>query len=330
MAFYIPNVSVIIPTYNRPDLLERAVLSVLGQTLPDVEIVVVNDAGQPVEDLLHRLDAGRGQILSIRAARNCGRGAVRNLGLKLASGRYIAYLDDDDYYYPEHLKVLFDFLESSGEKVAYTDSLNAVQQQREGRWETLETHLHYSYDFDYDHIFVNNFIPTLCIMHARECLEKSGLFDETLQTQEDWDMWLRISLYYTFHHIKQVTSEYTTRLGAVSQSRTDPKADFYDTLCRIYDKYANYVTDKPEVRAKQEQARRGTRDAYEKAQGQRVGEFVQGIMERLEAQDPHAAMVYYNQFRSALQFEHFADELARIDSLMERVGRSVNGGTNKG
>lgn len=323
MSENVPLVSVIIPTYNRPDLLERAVRSVLAQTLQGIEIIVVNDAGEPVEELLHRLDAGQGQILSIRAAHNIGRGGVRNLGLKVASGTYIAYLDDDDYYYPEHLNVLYSYLERTGEKVAYTDSLNAVQQLQNGAWVTLESNLHYSYDFDYDHIFINNYIPTLCIMHARECLEKSGLFDETLQTQEDWDMWLRISLYYKFNHIKQVTSEYTTRLGAVSQSRTDPQADFYDTLCRIYDKYASYVIDKPAVRAKQDEVRRGTRDAYDKVQGQKVGQFVQGIMERLEAQDPRAAMVYYNEFREALRFEKYADELGRIDSLMARVKASI-------
>lgn len=323
MSLSTPLVSVIIPTYNRPDLLERAVNSVLNQTLADVEIIVVNDAGEPVEALLHRLDAGRGQILSVRAARNGGRGAVRNLGLKLASGKYIAYLDDDDYYYPGHLDVLSSFLERTGEKVAYTDSLNAVQQMRNGQWETVETHLYYSYDFDYDHIFINNYIPTLCIMHARECLEKSGLFDETLHTQEDWDMWLRVSLYYSFHHIKQVTSEYTNRLGEVSQSRTDPKADFYETTRRIYEKYASYVEDKPAVRAQQQAWLQTTHDAYEKAQGEKMGQFVQGIMERLEAQDPHAAMVYYNEFRTALQFDKYADELGRIDSLMEKVKKGL-------
>lgn len=323
MSAYTPLVSVIIPTYNRSDLLERAVRSVLNQTLSDIEIIVVNDCGIPVESLLHHLDAGQGKIVSIRAARNSGRGAVRNLGLKIAAGKYIAYLDDDDYYYPNHLETLAHYLESSQQKVAYTDSLNATQQLKNGQWVTVETNLHYSYDFDYDHIFINNYIPTLCIMHARECLEKTGLFDESLHTQEDWDMWLRLSLYYTFHHIKQVTSEYTNRLGEVSQSRTDPKADFYETTQRIYEKYASYVQDKPLVQAKQQAWLRTTHDAYEKAQGEKVGQFVQGIMEKLEAQDPRAAMVYYKEFRQKVNFERYAHELGRIDDLMEKIQRRV-------
>ena len=323
MAQDAPLVSVVIPTFNRPDLLERAVRSVLAQTMVNLEILVVNDAGAPVEDLLYRLDNGGGRIVSIRLAKNGGRGAVRNAALKIARGKYIAYLDDDDYYYPEHLEVLSGFLERSGEKVAYTDSLNAVQQKRNGVWETLETKLHYSYDFDYDHIFINNYIPTLCIMHARECLDKAGLFDETLLTQEDWDMWLRVSLYYKFHHIARVTSEYTNRLGEVSQSRTDPQADFYATLCRIHEKYAHHLADKPALRARQEEYRRLTRDSYEKVYGDRVSQFMHGIMQKLDAQDFRGALAFFDENRAKVQFDSYAAELQKIDELMQKVRRSV-------
>ena len=112
-------VSVIVPTFNRPDLLLQTITSIRNQTMNDLEIIVVNDCGSDVETLLAPL-RDTTPIVYARHARNRNLAAARNTGIALARGKYIAYLDDDDLYYPDHLETAVGYLESHGESVVYT------------------------------------------------------------------------------------------------------------------------------------------------------------------------------------------------------------------
>lgn len=98
-----PTVSVIVPTYNRPDRLRTALASLGAQTYQDFEIIVVNDAGCEVGSVIDAC-ADRHRIMTITHDRNRGLAAARNSGLRAAKGTYIAYLDDDDRYLPHHLR----------------------------------------------------------------------------------------------------------------------------------------------------------------------------------------------------------------------------------
>lgn len=103
-----PLLSIIIPTYNRPQLLSRAVNSALAQqtqTMEDLEVIVVDDAStEPFELPEHP------QLRIIRQSENRGGAAVRNLGAKLARGRWISYLDDDDELLPHMAQVCLEAL----------------------------------------------------------------------------------------------------------------------------------------------------------------------------------------------------------------------------
>jgi len=91
-------VSVILATQNRPDTLPECVESVLCQTLGDFEVLVINDGGpKEIEALVNQFRSPRGPLL-LEGAR--GHRTAMNLGLKIARGKYIAYLDDDDVYFP--------------------------------------------------------------------------------------------------------------------------------------------------------------------------------------------------------------------------------------
>jgi len=317
-----PEISVIIPTYNRPELLERALQSVYAQTFKNFEIIVANDAGEDVEPLLCKLDANRGRIKIVNAAQKSGVSATRNLALNLAQGKYIAYLDDDDYYYPEHLETLYNYLEKSGEKVVYSNSLCAVQEYKNNAWVTIEKNVQFNSEFNSDQLLVANYIPILNIMHARECLEKSGIFDETLSTHEDWDLWIRLSRHYSFHHISQVTAEYTQRPAYDSgKSRKVYRDNFADTREIIYKKYANITANKPEVQALQQrifEQQKASRDI-----ASQIIPFMQNIKEKLRARDIKGALEYYNQNRPVeCSSETVNVELARIDELMRGLNQS--------
>ncbi|MFP8410778.1 glycosyltransferase family 2 protein [Serratia marcescens] len=111
------KVSVIIPTYGRSDLLARAVDSVIGQTYKDVEIVIVDD-NPP--DSANRIEtesklqkfAGDPRVVYYKREKNGGGSAARNSGIEQATGNYITFLDDDDYYHPTKIERQLSYLEA--------------------------------------------------------------------------------------------------------------------------------------------------------------------------------------------------------------------------
>jgi glycosyltransferase involved in cell wall biosynthesis len=245
-----PLVSVIVPTYNRPDKLVEALRSILNQTYLRFEAIVVNDAGADIEGLISFLDSDK-RITYIRHGRNRDRSAARNSGIKLAKGKYIAYLDDDDIFYADHLETLVGSLEGTDYRVAYSDAYRVHQSLENGRHNNVHKDLPYSRDFDQDQILINNFIPTLCLMHERCCLDEVGLFDESLTTHEDWDLWIRLSRKYHFHHIKKPTCEFGWRTDG-SSTTSQRQTDFLRTMRVIYEKYRDYTRNKPHILHAQE------------------------------------------------------------------------------
>ena len=245
-----PIVSVIIPTKDRPEMLAQAIQSVLNQTFTELEIIVVNDGGVDVQSVISRLNT-RGNIVYKKHDRALERSAARNTGIRAARGKYIAYLDDDDIYYPNHIETLVKFLENSEYKIAYTDAVMAQQEKQNGQYITVHRSQPYSSDFDNDKILVNNFIPILCVMHEKSCLDQVGLFDETLTTHEDWDLWIRLSRHFQFAHIPQATCEFTRREDGTTTTSKN-RADFIRTREIIYDKYWQYAENNPEILAAQQ------------------------------------------------------------------------------
>ncbi|MDP2208916.1 MAG: glycosyltransferase [Bacteroidota bacterium] len=239
-----PKVSVIVPTYNRPETLSIALKSVLNQTYQDFEIIVINDGGVDIKNLVDDMNKEK-NIIYLNHATNRGLPAARNSGIKIARGKYIAYLDDDDIFYPEHLKTLVDFLETTKYKIAYTDSYRAVYKNIRGETVCQRKEIFPSPDFDNDRIFVENFIPVLCFMHERSCFEDVGVFDETLTSHEDWEIWIRMSQKFSFGHIPKITCEFSWIENEVRESQR--RSEFLSTLLIIYNKYSDEVIKKPGI-----------------------------------------------------------------------------------
>lgn len=241
-----PQVSVIVPTHNRPETLRVALESILAQTYRDFEIVVVNDHGADVQHVLDALD-GEGRISYVRHAVNRGLAAARNSGLGVARGRYVAYLDDDDRFYPEHLETLVGFLEHGGAPVVYSDALRVLQSKRDdGRYATVARDLPYSNEFDRHRLLVNNQFPVLCVMHERSCVDAVGGFDESMTSHEDWELWLRMSARFPFRHVASITAEFTHRLDGSSMT-SSMQPDYLRTAEIIYARTEADAAARPDV-----------------------------------------------------------------------------------
>jgi len=125
------RVSVVVPTYNRADVLSRAIDSVLAQTVTDVELIVVDDGStDDTQDRLRSYDDPRLTVL--RHPENRGGSAARNTGIEAATGEYVAFLDSDDTWRPRKLEVQLEALESRSAEwiAAYCDAAFVAPNRR--------------------------------------------------------------------------------------------------------------------------------------------------------------------------------------------------------
>ncbi len=166
-----PSFSIIVRTYNRSEFLARCLHSIAAQDFQDFEVVLVNDGGEPVN-----LNPPF-PLTVINHERNMGRPYALNSGLKAATGKYIAFLDDDDIYLPNHLSTLYEALEA-GNPVVYTDTIRVSGGRRE---------LGSAQEFFGPLLYFENWISPSHLALSREAVEATGEFDTTFLAYEDWD-----------------------------------------------------------------------------------------------------------------------------------------------
>ena len=194
--------SVIITTFNRPDQLKTAVKSVLEQTIKNLELIIVNDGGVNIENVLLGFEDDR--LIVINKLQNEGPAAARNSGIKFAKGKYIAFLDDDDIYLNDHLETALKWLRK-GHKVVYTDAYRYTFKKSGNEYKLIKISTPYSIDYNRDKLMLGNISPVNCFVFDKELINKSGLFDEGFTVLEDWEFWLRLSSHSDFYHIKKET-----------------------------------------------------------------------------------------------------------------------------
>jgi len=193
-------VSIIIPTYNRPELLRRALGTALGQTYGNLEVIVVDDCStvdaRPVIEEFKDI-----RLRLIRHERNRGAPTARNTGISAAKGRYVAFLDDDDEWLPNKVEAQVDDLRRKGR---YKVSFCQRQFGREGRGVTDAS----PPGFDGDHLSEvlagENISSTSCVLLEKECLEAVGGFRADLPCLQDWELWIRLAQRYEFAYVNQV------------------------------------------------------------------------------------------------------------------------------
>jgi glycosyltransferase involved in cell wall biosynthesis len=207
-----PTISVIVRTYNRPERLKECLQSLAQQTYDSFVVVIVNDAGEDVADLIP-VELGTIPYRYICNPENRGRTAALNIGIEAAAGQYVCFLDDDDAVYSHHLKTLADTAVPQQLPVVYSDVINVTYQQdpHTGQWNRVHEQLVYSFDFDPDKFLLANYIPITCLLIRRDCFDAVGPFDESLLIYEDWEFLVRLSRKFPFKHTQTITGEYRRR-----------------------------------------------------------------------------------------------------------------------
>lgn len=186
-----PEVSVIIPTYNRASLVVEAVASVLAQTYRDFEVIVVDDASR--DDTLERLDQFFPQIILVRNKIRRGVSGARNLGVRVARGEWLAFLDSDDLWLPEKLARQMAYL--AGHPSMQICQTEEIWIRNGVRVNPPQTHRKLAGDIFLPSLKRCLVSPSAVILHRR-LFEEMGGFDESLPAAEDYDLWLRIACRY--------------------------------------------------------------------------------------------------------------------------------------
>jgi GT2 family glycosyltransferase len=184
------TISVVIPTYNRCELLRRALLSVLAQTLPPTEVVVIDDGSTDGTDVMVR-----NEFPEVRYYRqeNCGVSSARNIGVQHTTGDWLAFLDSDDEWLPEKLaRQTASLAAHPDSRVCHTEEL----------WIRNGVHVNPAKKYAKTGGWIFTRCLPLCamspstIMIHRSVFTDIGLFDTRLPACEDYDLWLRITASY--------------------------------------------------------------------------------------------------------------------------------------
>ena len=196
-------VSIILPTYNRADTIERSVKSILSQTYTNFEVIVVDDASMDnTESVISGIKDDR--IKYLRHKSNKGGAAARNTGIKAAKGDYIAFQDSDDEWLPQKLYKQMEVFEACDSKlgVVYTSCIkfngNIVES-----FPDINIINAGSNGFIHEKFLRYNLVTTQTALVRSECFKKAGGFDERLPRLQDWELWIRISKYYEFELINE-------------------------------------------------------------------------------------------------------------------------------
>jgi glycosyltransferase involved in cell wall biosynthesis len=232
-----PLVSVVIPTYNRAELLRNALESIFSQEGINeyfrIEVIVADDASTDHTSEIVRRYTG---VRYLKASANAGAAAARNMGIKASLGKYVAFLDSDDVWLPHKLRVQVPVLEARasvgvvyGQGYSDGDGFTDLLWP-DARWGLSGRVFEAFLSQPTDDVFN---ISTVLV--RREAFDKAGYFDESLKTMEHHDMMLRLAFHYSFEYIS----------GPVSRGRLSKNGLFMTSIAEgVYERDYGTVIEK--------------------------------------------------------------------------------------
>ena len=208
-------VSVVIATYNMGRYLPRAVQSVLTQSYPNIEVLIVDDGSTDDTPAIVRQWDADTRVRVTRQA-NAGQARARNQGVAASRGRFVAFLDADDEWLPNKLERQMPlFAARPGLGVVYSDF---ERMDADGGPLPKGDPVPMYRGWVSGALLINNFVSFQTAVVRRECLERHGAFDQTLGMGIDYDLWLRLSAHYQFDFIAEPTVRYRIWSGQMSKN----------------------------------------------------------------------------------------------------------------
>jgi glycosyltransferase involved in cell wall biosynthesis len=192
--------SIVIPTYNRAEFIEKAIRSVLSQTITDLEVIVVDDGSTDnTAEVVAAIDDPR---ISYHQKKNEERAVARNTGVSLARGDYVSFLDSDDILYKDHLSTALEMIEKYDRPeifhlgYEFVDEVSGARKGVNALPETVN-----------DELINGNCLSCNGVFLRRDIAEKHMFNpDRDLSGTEDYELWLRLASRYPIHCNNRITS----------------------------------------------------------------------------------------------------------------------------
>ena len=236
-----PLVSVIIPEYNAAAFIERTLNSVINQTYPHIEVIVVDDGSQDETSALVQSIMQKDHRIKLLHQPNAGVAAARNLAIKQAKGEFIAPIDADDIWYPQNLAKQVQRFQEFDSSVGLVYSWSVVIDEEDdpnGDFHISE------YEGDvYIALLYRNFLGNASsTLVRRSCFDRVGLYDcefkaKGCQGCEDWDLYLRIAEHYQVRVVREFLVGYRQTTSSMSHNYSSMVNSQQSVLALIQQKH---------------------------------------------------------------------------------------------
>lgn len=234
---HLPTVSIVMPAYNAARTLAESVESVVNQTYGDWELLIVNDGSTDATAALAAEWQQRDvRIILVDLSKNGGLPNARNEGIRHARGEYIAFLDSDDLWQADKLQVQIAFHDKHPDiGISHTDFESFSERAANHRpFKNLVNLRAKKSGQLFPALCYNNVVGVLTVMVRKEILHRAGLFDTTLWTMEDQDLWIRIArLREPFGYIPTVLAYYRLSESGITSKTGRYKAAYKKFIGKV-------------------------------------------------------------------------------------------------
>jgi len=214
----VPTVSIVIAAYNAAAYIGETLDSVFAQTFNDYEVIVVNDGSKDTEEIKRILESHPLPVVYI-SQQNRGVSAARNAGINVAKGKFYAQLDADDQWEPDYLAVQLRFLSEHPDVVLVYPNATIFGDASDAGLEYMKL-CPSEGDVSFESLIEERCVILTCVTARMSVIRNVGMFDESLRSCEDFDLWLRIVKNggrIAYH--RQLLARYRRHVGSLSSDR---------------------------------------------------------------------------------------------------------------
>ena len=267
-----PAVSVVMPAYNVAEYIGAALDSIFNQTYTDYEVIVVNDGSPDTDELERVLEPYRDRIVYLKQE-NLGLSVARNKAIRAARGQYIALLDSDDFWERDYLSVQVREIERDPTiDVLYADAFIFGDSPVAGK--TFMQVCPSEGEVTLERLIREECHVMVSVLARREAIMRAGLFDESLRSAEDFDLWLRIVEQGSRieYHRKPLT-HYRRRADSLSAD----ESGLFTSIIKVFDKVESAMNLTPAEHAALKERRSLYRAKLQLCEGKKA--FIEGDRE---------------------------------------------------
>jgi glycosyltransferase involved in cell wall biosynthesis len=211
----LPDITILMSTYNRQKYLPIVLKDLQEQTLSNWKLIVVNDGGDDVEDIVAGFSDSR---MEYHNRQHAGKAAQLNYALNLVESKYIGYLDDDDRVMPNHYELLYNAAEKNGAEFIYSNVQPVVRNYNDDsiveEWPVNDE------DIGWSDIRLHNKINHSTILHTKSLAEKVGGYDERMKVLIDFDYIKRLASFAKPNHVHATTYQWNLRQDKFGRIQT--------------------------------------------------------------------------------------------------------------